>query len=255
MTRFRPLLAKELVEAWRTYRLGIVGGLFLVLGILSPVVTRYLPEIIRAFAPPGFEIGLPTPGLTDAIDQLLKNVGQFGALAAILVTMGSVAGEKERGTAALVLAKPVSRSAFLWAKFVALGVIFAVATSLAVASAWLYTAWLFESPPVLAWIELALVVWLSTMVYVSITFLGSTVARSPLGAAAVGFGGLIGLSLASVVPTLTSWLPAGLFGVAKALALGVAAPEVDPPRTIAVSFGLIAACFGLAWWRFRRAEL
>lgn len=255
MTGYRPLLAKELTEAWRTYRLGIVGGLFVVLGILSPVVTRYLPEIIRAFAPPGFEIELPTPGVPDAIDQLLKNVGQFGALAAILMTMGSVAGEKERGTAALVLAKPVSRSAFVWAKFVALAVIFAFATALAVVGGWLYTAWLFEPPPVVAWIELALVVWLSTMVYVSITFLGSTAARSPLGAAAVGFGGLIGLSLASIVPTLSSWLPAGLFGVAKALALGVVAPEVDPPRTIAVSFALIAACFGVAWWRFRREEL
>lgn len=249
------LLEKEVIEAWRTYRLGIVCGLFVVLGILSPVVTRYLPQIVRAFAPPGFEIGLPEMGIVDVIDQLLKSVVQFGALAAVLITMGSVAGEKERGTAALVLAKPVSRAAFLWAKFVALGMVFGLATGLAVVAAWLYTTLLFEQPPILPWLSMAMVIWLSTMVYVSITFLGSAALRSPLGAAAVGFAGLIGLSLASIVSTLNPWLPAGLIDVAKAAALEEVSSDLDPPRTIAVSVGLIVVTLALAWWRFRREEL
>jgi ABC-2 type transport system permease protein len=255
VTGYRVLLEKEVIEAWRTYRLGIVCGLFVVLGILSPIVTRYLPEIIRIFAPPDFEIGLPQMGVVDVIDQLLKNVIQFGALAAILITMGSVAAEKERGTAALVLAKPVSRAAFLWAKFVALGMIFGLATALAVVAAWLYTTLLFEAPPVLPWISMAMIIWLSTMVYVSITFLGSAALRSPLGAAAVGFAGLIGLSLPSIVSTLNPWLPAGLVDVAKAVALEEVSGDLDPPRTIAMAIGLIAVSLGLAWWRFRREEL
>ena len=255
MTGYRLLLEKEVIEAWRTYRLGIVCGLFIVLGILSPVVARYLPQIVQVFAPPGFDIGLPEMGIADVIDQLLKNLVQLGALAAILITMGSVAGEKERGTAALVLAKPVSRAAFLWAKVMALGMIFGLATGLAVLAAWLYTTLLFEKPPVLPWISMAVVIWLSTMVYVSITFLGSAALRSPLGAAAVGFAGLIGLSVASIISTLNPWLPAGLIDVAKSVGLGEASPDLDPPRTIAVSIGLIAVTLGLAWWRFRREEL
>jgi len=255
MTGYRVLLEKEVIEAWRTYRLGIVCGLFVVLGILSPVVTRYLPEIIRAFAPPGFQIDLPPLGVSDVIDQLLKNVIQFGALAAVLITMGSVAAEKERGTAALILAKPVSRVAFLWAKFVALGMIFGLATILAVVAAWLYTTLLFVAPPVLPWISMGIIIWLATMVYVSITFLGSAALGSPLGAAAVGFAGLIGLSLASIISTLNPWLPAGLVDVAKAVALEDVSSDLDPPRTIAMSIGLIAVALGLAWWRFRREEL
>ena len=255
MTGYRVLLEKEAIEAWRTYRLGIVCGLFVVLGILSPVVTRYLPEIIRAFAPPGFQIDLPPLGVSDVIDQLLKNVIQFGALAAVLITMGSVAAEKERGTAALILAKPVSRVAFLWAKFVALGMIFGLATILAVVAAWLYTTLLFVAPPVLPWISMGIIIWLATMVYVSITFLGSAALGSPLGAAAVGFAGLIGLSLASIISTLNPWLPAGLVDVAKAVALEEASADLDPPRTIAMSLTLIAIALGLAWWRFRREEL
>jgi ABC-2 type transport system permease protein len=252
---YRELLEKEMIEVYRTYRLVVVAGLFLVLGIVAPITTRYLPDIIRTFAPAGFIVDLPSMGVSDVLDQLLKNISQFGALAAILVTMGIVANEKERGTAAFVLAKPVSRTAFLTAKVVALGMVFGIAIALAVAGAWIYTGLLFQRVAVLPWIKLGGIVWLSTMVYASITFLGSTVMRSSLGAAGVGFGGLIVLSLLSIVPQFSSWLPAGLIVVAKAVALGEISPDVDPLRTIVVS-GLIAGtCLVLAWLRFRNEEL
>jgi len=41
--------------------------------------------------------------------QIVRQVSQFGMLIAFLLAMGSVAGEKERGTAPFVLTKPVSR--------------------------------------------------------------------------------------------------------------------------------------------------
>ena len=47
--------------------------------------------------------------------------------------MGAVATEKERGTAALILTKPVSRAAFLVAKLVAIGLTLAVAVAVATA--------------------------------------------------------------------------------------------------------------------------
>lgn len=250
-----PMLRKELLEAWRTYRLPVVAGLFLILGITSPLVTKYLPEIIRAFAPAGFEVTIPPAAISDVLDQYLKNLVQFGALAAILVTMGSVAAEKERGTAAFVLEKPVSRLAFLAAKIVAAGMVFAVAVALGTAGAWAYTALLFEAPPVLPWAGMGFVIWLSTMVYAGLTFLGSVLTRSSLGAAGIGFGVLIALSLASIVPTLSTWLPAGLVGVAKAVALGSFGPEVVPARTIGVAVGLVAAALLAALVSFRRQEL
>jgi ABC-2 type transport system permease protein len=255
VTGYRELLEKEMVEAWRTYRLGVVGALFLVLGITAPVLTRFLPDIIKSFAPAGINVDVPDLGISDVLDQLLKNLIQFGALAAILVTMGSVASEKERGTAAFVLAKPVTRTAFLGAKVVSIGMIFAVATALAVAGAWVYTGLLYFSPPVLPWIKLGVVIWLSTMVYVSITFLGSVLMRSSLGAAGVGFAGLIALSLASVVPILSTWLPAGLVAVAKSVALEESSADVHPIRTVAACALIVGGCLFLAWLRFRNQEL
>ncbi|HYN70072.1 MAG TPA: ABC transporter permease subunit [Candidatus Eisenbacteria bacterium] len=256
MTGYHSLLEKEVVEAWRSYRLAVICGLFLALGIVAPLTTRYLPETITAFAPSGFEVTLPPLGVSDVVDQLLKNIVQFGALAAILTTMGAVASEKERGTAALVLTKPVTRLAFLLAKLAAIGLLFGLAIALAMAGAWLYTSYLFEPVPAWPWAQLAGVIWLSTMVYASITFLGSVLMRSSLGAAGVGFFGLIVLSLASIVPTLTTWLPAGLIPVGQAVALGTTRdPALDPARTIGISLAIIVTAVVLAWLRFRREEL
>ena len=107
MTNFGVLLGKEWLEAWRTYRLPIVAGLFLLVGLTSPLLARYLPEIIEAAAGDtlGGAFDIPTPTGADAVDQLVKNLAQFGALAAILLAMSSVATELERGTAAFVLAR------------------------------------------------------------------------------------------------------------------------------------------------------
>src|SRR5260221_7208019 len=144
MTGYHSLLEKEVVEAWRTYRLAVICALFLALGIVAPLTTRYLPNIIAAFAPSGFQVSLPPLGVPDVIDQLLKNIVQFGALAASLTTMGAVASEKERGTAALVLTKPVPRLAFLMAKLPASGLLFGLAIALPTVRAWLSTTYLFD---------------------------------------------------------------------------------------------------------------
>ena len=112
MNGFGPLLRKELLEQWRTRRLLVVTVVFVALGIGSPFLARYTPELIQALGGVPFEIEFPEPTTLDAIDQFLKNLGQVGILSAILLAMGSVATEKERGTAALLLSKPASRAAY-----------------------------------------------------------------------------------------------------------------------------------------------
>jgi ABC-2 type transport system permease protein len=255
MTGYRELLARELLEAWRTYRLGVLALVFLGLGIAAPALTKLLPDLIKTFTPQGFQVEIPELGVADVVDQFLKNVVQFGALGAILLTMGSVATEKERGTAAFVLAKPVTRLSFLAAKVASIALQFGIAIALAAIGAWIYTSLLFQTPPVLAWAEMAVIVWLSTMVYVAITFLGSVVMRSSLGAAAFGFGGLIALSLLSIVPQLAIWLPAGLTAVGASTAMEEASPDLDPFLTIGMSIVVVVVALVASWIAFRRQEL
>ncbi|MFL5717712.1 MAG: ABC transporter permease, partial [Chloroflexota bacterium] len=196
MSATTVLVRKELLESWRTMRLPIVGGLFLVVGLTSPLLARFLPEIITAAAGDQLPaIPIPTPVAADAADQLWKNLGQFGAFAAIVLAMGSVAGERDRGTAAFVLSKSVSRGAFLGAKVLGLGMVLGLCVVLATAVGWVYTAILFEPLPVAGWIAFAVLAWLGLAAWAAITFLASTVTGSTAAAAGIGFGALIVLSI------------------------------------------------------------
>jgi ABC-2 type transport system permease protein len=255
MTGYRELLEKEIVEAWRTYRVIGVAAVFVVVGILAAVGTRYLPAVVRSFAPPDYEIGLPPATVADVAAQLVRVLGLAGAVIAILVTMAAVAGERERGTAAFVLVKPVTRAAFLVAKWVAVGMQLGLGVGLAVLAAWLYTSLLIEPLPIVPWVQLALVAWLAAMVHVSITLVGSVVLPTPLAAAGFGVLGLVALTFASAAPTLSPWLPSGLGDVALSVALGESSIDLDPTRTITMSILFVGACLAVAWLWFRRQEI
>lgn len=254
MSGFGTLLRKELLEQWRTTRLPLVAIVFLLVGLSSPLLARFTPELLKAIAGDQFTIALPTPDAASAYDQLAKNLGQFGALIAILLAMGSVATEKERGTAALVLVKPVGRGAFLAAKLGAIAITLAVSTAIAGTGAWFYTFVLFEPLPIVGFAAAMGLQWLAMVAFAAITFLGSTLTRSALAAAGLGVAALIVLGILGIVPTLGAYLPTGLGTPARALALGLAqsGPGIAGPMIATV--GLIAVLLGLSWLAFRRQE-
>jgi ABC-2 type transport system permease protein len=255
MSGFGVLLRKELLEAWRTRRLPVVAVLFLVVGIVSPLTARYMGEILDLALGDQMPIPLPAPTAMSALEQLQKNMGQLGALAAIALAMGSVSGELDRGTAALVLAQPATRGAFLAAKLAAIGVVLAVGVLVATVVAWIYTALLFEPLPVGGWLAMALLSWLALMAWAAITFLASAATGSTTAAAGVGFIALIALSLLAVVPALDRLLPTGLTLPGMQLAAGL---EVDAALVASAVIGtaaIVAACAVGAVAAFRRTEL
>jgi len=250
------LLRKELLESWRTMRLPIVAGLFLLVGLTSPLLAKFLPEIVKAAAGDQLPtIPIPTPVAADAVDQLWKNLAQFGAFAAIVLAMGSVATERDRGTAAFVLSKTVSRGTFLGAKVIGLGSVLGLCVALSVVVAWIYTTILFEPLPVPGWIAFAVLAWLGLAAWAAITFLASTVTGSTAAAAGIGFGALLVLSLVAAIPNVGRFLPSGLAGPAIALAAGLPVEPVDVVTPVVSTVVLIAVVLGAAGWSFRRQEL
>jgi len=247
------MLRKELLEQWRTRRMLVVAVVFTALGIGSPLLARYTPELVKALAGEQFQIVLPPPTAADAVSQFGKNLGQAGVLTAILLAMGSVAVEKERGTAALLLSKPVSRGAFLLAKLLAIGTTLLMGLLLAAIGGYYYTLILFESLPPLGWAGMAGLLLLSLVAYASLTFLGSVLARSSLAAAAIGIGAMIVLAILSALPSIGPFTPGGLDAPGAALAVGKDPGAVFGP--LLVNLAGVAAIFGIAWLAFRRQEL
>lgn len=253
MTGFGPLLRKELLEQWRTRRMLVVGIVFLAFGIGSPFLARYTPELVKSLAGDQFQIVIPPPTINDAIGQFLKNLGQAGILTAVLLAMGSVATEKERGTAALILTKPASRAAYLASKLIGIAATLGVSLAVAGIGGYIYTTILFDAPPALGWSAMVCLLLLSLLVYAGLTFLGSVLTRSPMAAAAIGVGGLVVVAIIGALPTIGSYTPSGLTPPEQALAAGSGAADVLIPVLANIALVLLLAV--ASWFAFRRQEL
>jgi ABC-2 type transport system permease protein len=251
---FRTLLAKEFREQWRTWKMIVFLAVFLITGIISPVLAKYTPEILKSIPnlPAGLADFIPAPTVADSVVQYLKNTEQFGILLVILLTMGVMAQEKERGTAAMLLTKPVSRSAVILAKWLA-GMIILLAGLLVDGLACLaYTVVLFEPLPFGAFLALNLLLFVYLGVYLTVALMASTLARSQSIAAAGAFGGLIVLIVLGSIPRLSDYMPGQLAAWGGSLVLkgdGTAWPALG------VAAGIIALALVFACLRFEREEI
>jgi ABC-2 type transport system permease protein len=256
MMGFRALLRKELREQIRTYRLVAVAALFALLGIISPVTDRYTKELINAIGTEGgsISITLPPPSLDGVATQLLKNLSQFGLICAILLAAGSVAWEKERGTAALILTKPASRAAFLASKLVAMSISLALSVALGCAFCYLYTALLYPSNfPLGGYVAMALLLWWMLVGFTVLTMLGSTLTRSAIAAAGIAIVLLIVFGLIGVLPVVGPYMPVSLAVPAHKLMIGQDPGWLLGPLVFNVL--LVPALFLVTWLVFRHQEL
>jgi len=246
-------LRKELMEQWRSYRLLITAAVLVAFGLLSPLTAKYTPELMKLL-PNGEEIArlIPQPTAADAVAQYLKNISQFSVVLALLVTMGAVAYEKERGTAAMILVKPLPRWAFLAAKFTALGITFAASLAVAGAGCYYYTLVLFEPLGIGSWVILNVLLLVFVLVYVALTLMCSVLAKSQAGAGGLAFALLIVLALPGALPKVGEYLPGQLINWGAGLMAGSGAPAWP---ALGVSFGLMVGALILAGLIFDRQEL
>ena len=72
---FLVLFRKEIREYIKTYKLLIVAAVFLVFGLSTPLLLKFLPEILKMS---GEQIPIPLPDFVaaDALKSYIDNLGQ-----------------------------------------------------------------------------------------------------------------------------------------------------------------------------------
>ena len=244
---------KEWLELIRNHRLLVVAIVLIFFGLTSPLLAKFTPEIITLI-PGGEEISkiIPTPTVLDAIAQYVKNMSQFGIILALLLTMGAIAQEKDKGTAAMILVKPLPRGAFLTAKFAALGTMFVVTLAAAGIACYYYTLLLFEPMNILHWLLLNLLLFVYVLVFVALTLFCSTVTKSQAAAGGVALGLMVILGLVGAIPGLGKYLPGELITWGTRLMQG---DTTASWTALGISAVLIIVPLLAAWLIFNRQEL
>jgi ABC-2 type transport system permease protein len=251
---FSAFVAKEMLETRKTWRLWVLPGVLVFIGLTTPIMAAVTPAILRATAErqPGVVIHFPPPTSVDAYVQFMGNLAQLALLVVIITGAAAVAGERRAGTAVLVLTKPLSRAAFVWAKVVANLAVLVIATAIGATLCIAVTILLFDTAHIATFLESA-ALWLAlaAMFVCLMVFLSAALDRQ---AAAAGAGLAVYAAIFAMTgfPLLRDRSPAGLLGANDALLKGREAALAMPlvaTLVLAVIFVLAAA------WAFRRKEL
>jgi ABC-2 type transport system permease protein len=250
---FLTALSKEFLEQRRTRKFLIALVVLVLFGMTSPLMAKLTPQLMTLV--PGGEafVGMiPEPTINDAVAQYLKNVTQFGILLALVFSMGAMSVEKDKGTAAMILSKPMPRGSFLLAKFASLALTFLIAIVIAGVACYYYTYFLFGELNILNWLALNGLMILYVMVYVAITLLYSTLTKTQYVAIGLSFGTLILLGILGSLPGFGTYLPDALINNGAMLMSGV---PITNWAGLWISLGIIAISLVTAWLVFRKQEL
>ena len=254
MSGFGAFLRKELTEVHRTWRLWVIPGMLLFLGVTSPIIAALTPALVESMttSQPGVVIQIPPPTAFDAYAQFLKNLDQFVLIAVVIVGAGVVSGERSSGTAVLALTKPLSRGAFVVAKIVSQIVLLIAATALGTAACAGMTAIIFDGADA-ARLATAVALWLvfaSLLVVVMTLFSASFRSR---GAAAGA-----GLAFYFATLLLSAWGPAaryGFLGIFRAMRDALMGEPMAAGWPVATAIVATLAGAAAAVAIFRRQEL
>ena len=254
---FLAATRKEFIQLWRVKHVIVVAAVFILFGMLSPLLAYLTPQILGSIE--GAEMFadlIPTPTVADAVGQYVKNLTQFGFLMVILLGMGAIAGEKEKGAAALILSKPLPRWAFVLSKFTAQTALYIGGFLVGMLGAYYYTWFLFGPVDLgaFAFSNLLLLAWF--MPFVAVTLLGSALTRSLAAGGGVALGGSVALLLTGYLPKIGPLFPGSLLGWATQVGMGVGDAPIAPQAGALAASGVITlVCILGALAAFERQEL
>lgn len=242
---FGNMFRKELGQWWGT-RTWWVQTLIWVL-ILNGIST--ISALTESMTP---------DGLLQVVVQtfLPLSVGIIG-LGTVITVQGAIVGEKQLGTAAWAISKPVSRSAFILAKTLAYAVGFFVTAILIPSTTFFFTvrALIPAQLPLIPFLYGVGIVIEGQLFYLTLTLMLGTFfnSRGPIAGIGIGFV-MTGLLLRSFIPIqIVIATPWPLPEIAAGLALGAELPSIWPVPIFATAFWIVIMTI-VALWRFGREE-
>lgn len=185
----------------------------LILGIMQPVVTRFMPVILESAGnmPEGMTITIEPPTGTEVMARTLGQYSSVGLMILVLSIMTLISAERQSGVSQMIFAKPVSYTSYTAAKWVSMLSLVTASFVLGYAGAWYYTVQLIgvveTGTTLIAGLLFLLWLWFTG----SLTLLISSLMNPAAGIAFVSIGAAILLSITSQwLPGFTAYSPGSL---------------------------------------------
>lgn len=211
MTNFIVFLRKEISEFMRSHKLLILLSSFILIGIISPLTAKYLPEILE-WAMGNEQIIEIHPAASDAWTQFCKNITQMGMIISVILFSGSFPDEFQKGTLAILFAKGLKRKTVLVSKFSAMWLNFTLAFWCSYFACYIYSILIWNSSNVTfnGSFAAAFCIYIFGCFLISVLLLGSLITKTSYGTLLVSGGVVAVLFALSVFESLEKVNPIGL---------------------------------------------
>ena len=207
MKNYMAFLGKEFLEYRRTYKVFIMVIVFSIIGIISPLMAKMLPDILNNLLTQGMTITLPKPTALDAWNQFFKNTTQMGLIVLVVVFSGILSSERSKGTLINMLTKGLSRTTVILSKYSAMAILWTLSLLVSVLLTLGYSSYLFPNDTVPNLVPSILYIWLFGLFLLGLLLLAGTLTKTNYSA--LLFTGAIVAStiFISIIPTTHDYNP------------------------------------------------
>lgn len=203
-------LKKELLEVWRTKKIILLAVIFMLFGIMSPLIAKLTPEIVKMSFGEDFPMTAPTS--IDSWMQFYKNINQMGVYLFAIIFSGVVNQEVSKGTLVPLVTKGLKRRIILLSKAIMLYIQWGFSVLVSFGITYGYTWYYFpdnQSPyPWLAMLPL----FIFGLFLVSLILLASTMTKSSFEALLIMVSVMIIGYVANLFEVVKNWNPLSLIG-------------------------------------------
>jgi len=219
MKSFVAFTKKEWLENFRTYRIYILGIVFLLLGIMNPVIAFVTPELLGSMDLGGIVIEMPEPTALDSWAQFFGNISLIGMLALIVSYCGIMANEISRGTLVNLLTKGMKRHVVILSKYFTATTLWTGVYLLCLGVTYAYTAFYWSGDEFIlnqGFISF-LAPWLFGVLVLALLIFGGVLTGTFSGSLLTGGGAVVVLNLINIIPNVARFNPITLAGGTLAL--------------------------------------
>lgn len=257
MKQWKTLFKKEILENWRNYKWIWVPLVVILLAIMDPITTYYLPLIMESVGglPDGAVIEMPTPLPRDVIMMSLGQLSSLGVLIIVLMMIGTISGEIKSGVSELILVKPVTYLNYITSKWASFLLIVWVSLFIALLTSWYYINLLFGELSFLSLLQVILFYGLWFTLVVTLTIFYNTLVQTPGLVAALTIITIIAMSIiTNIFDHLLTWSPIKLSEHIQEM-LVFNEVSMDLIATALVTIGMIAGLLIGSVYVFKRKEI
>lgn len=210
MRMFTAFIKKELIESVRTYKFFILMIIFMLFGIMNPIMAKMMPEILESFLPKGMSIAIATPTALDSWAQFFKNVSQMGLIILAIIFSGIISNEFSKGTLINMLTKGLSRPIVILSKFTAALLIWTTSYILCSVLTYCYTIYFWNMDNVHNLYLSISGLWIFGGFLIASLIFGGILFKNNFGGLLFTFGSIIVMMILSIAPNLQKFNPISL---------------------------------------------